>query len=658
MRWSMVHTVVLQVAALLTSAAPAVAQPAAIQPLQAQPRPRLAQLRQLIESARAKLRPVAAEKIQTARETLHNAVARLERFLDRSGENGVQWRKYLAVDVLKQAIAPDSDVKPVFLDLVQVRFNAKHAGLEDPEFADVAAALRQYRELTRTAAAIADRDEFEKRLDPLIKLTGGEFEPTDLRAASESLGLLDTAEVAPEVVVAVRDEFSRPNLLFEVEESFVDEELSKIVDKWATSNECKGRSFTHAHTHTLGKTNSEFVPNEERGVLRTVMKGTAHTNATTQQRSAIVAAHATTGLFGHVTVNFDEYGVNANCAMACANTSICFTGFGSTRCGMLGRVVTRIASRQAPKQRGKAEQEANHKAAQKLAQNLNEQAAEQVKKMNEKYREDVRLPLIRYNAFPRYVRAATTSDRLTVTVIDDDRFHLAAPTDPPPISSGIDMTLRMHESFFNNLMNSVFANRKVNEEDMIEFFGHFQTEEKAAQEKQELAETSTDKRWAITFPDSDPITIRVDGNIVTLTIRGRRFESGETKIDNTNIVARYTLTHRGGEVLAQRDAELYILPEGRQIGEELGARETARTGPLRKRLEGETTPPKEPVFKKEMTIHGIKLGEKFAHPGTMPIRQWFADDGWLLVGWKVNKGEAGGDIAGAEPTHDKVSLAE
>jgi hypothetical protein len=601
-------------------------------------RPAIAKLRQLIESIRSKLRPIDKDKVAKARESLQQKVERLDAYLTRNGENGSDWRTYLALENLKEAIAPDADVDPRIFGLFQNRFNAKHVGLEERPFADVADALREYHQIV-IVSSVETPQELEKKLEPLVKLASltGPASTDELYQASQALGMLEVTETAPEVVQAVRAEFSRPNLLFQAEESFVGEGIGKAVDQWSTDQSCKKKTFITSHTHTIASSKSEFVESTDKAVLRTILNGTAYTTSTAHAGPAIVNASATTQLFGQLGLSIDEFGIKAKCATACADTSICFTGFGSTKCGIVGRVVTRVASRQAPKQRAQNEQEANAKAAKKLAESLDDEAEKMVEKANQKYLDNVRLPLVRYNAFPRHFNVATTADQLTLTAQNDSRFQLGAPNEPPA-AAGNDVTVRLHETFVNNMMASVFAGRRVTEEEMGEFFERLQTDaqknEHAAKKRKDDGES---KPWSIVFAEANPVTIEIDNNVVTLTIRGRRFESGNSKIDNTKIIARYTLSHVDGEVRAKRDAELYVIPIDNKIGDRVGGATTAQMGPLRKRLEGESGPSTDPVFAKEFTIKPVELKDNFAKLGTLVVRQFSADDGWLALGWKAEK---------------------
>lgn len=620
------------------------------------PRPAIAKLRQLMESVRSKLRAITPERVVAARERLRAAVGRLDTYLARNGENGTNWRTYLALDTLQEAVAPDADaVDPRVFGLFQNRFNAKHKGLEERPFAEVAGALREYRQVLLVSNVAPNDEELAKQLEPLVKLTNltGPASLDDWYTASQALGLLEVTEAAPELVTAVREEFSQPNLLFEAGESFVSTGISKVIDQWSVDNSCKKKTSTHSHTHTVGSVSTEFQPSAANGVLRSMMQGTAYTNATTHAGPAIVYANATTALNGSIALVIDEYGVKAKCATACADTSICFSGFGSTKCGIVGRIVTKAASRRAPKQRAQNEQEANVKAAQKLAQSLDEQAEDQVAKLNQKYLDNVRLPLVRYNAFPQQVRVSTTSDRLYLTLKNDERFSLAATNAPPAAVAGNDLTVRLHESFVNNMLTSVFAGRKVTEEEMTEFFDRFMSEE--AKQERDAKRRSDDESnpWAITFADSKPITLEIDGNLLTLTIRGSRFESGNSRINNAKIIVRYQVSVVDGKIIGKRDADLYVIPLDSQIGDRVGATTVAQMGPLRRRLEGESGPSTEPVFKREFTVEPVKFKDNFAKLGTLHVRQFVADDGWLAVGWLADRNQPLPDAkASPRPSND------
>lgn len=622
--------------------APTPAEPAA-------PRPAMARLRQLIESIRAKLRPIAPDRISSVRERLRGAVARLEAYLNGSGQNGNDWREYLALENLKTAIEPGADVDPRVFILFQNKFNAKHVGLEERPFADVAKALRDYRYLVNVSTTATDAKALEQRIEPLIKLTtlAGPVSTDELYQASQALGLLEATDVAPEVVTAIREEFSRPNLLFYAKEDFVADGASRAIDRWSVDNSCKKKTFVHSHTHTVGSTRSDFVESPHQGLMKTIMRGTAFTSSTAHSGPAIVTARATTQLFGTLALTIDEFGVQAKCATACADTSICFTGFGSTKRGVVGRVVTRIASRQAPKQRAQNEHEANIKAAKTLAESLDKEAETQVAKLNQNYLDNIRLPLVRYNAFPRHFKISTTNDRLSLVAQNDSQFQLGAPNPPPAADPYNDMIGQMHETFFNNMMESVFSRREVTEDDINEYTNRFVPAEERKPPKPLVDENGEpEPKWSIVLTEQNPVTLEVDNNVVTLTIRGLAFkQDGKNSLVNRKIVARYTMTQENGRVIAKRDQELYVLPLDAKIGDNVGLA-VAAINQLKKRLgepiKRDETPEekrereeKYPRVFRDFVLEPIELKEGFAKLGTLVIQQFSADDGWLTLGWRA-----------------------
>ena len=631
---------------LLTAAA--LATPAQAQPPQTEEpaRPRLEKLKSIFEAARNRLTPVAGGRLQQARERLKQSIARLETVLSRSGSDGESWRKYLAIDTLKQSIEPEAQANPVIFSLVQVRFNAKHAGLEESEFVDVANDLRQFRELNRAATAAPTADDLRKQLDPIQTLADGKgrWTPEEFQLISDALGVIDATDSAPELVTAVREQFSRPNFFAQVSESFMTDGVRKVVDDRTTTCECVNGAMIYNRTHTLGNVDSRFEPSDEHGILFTSMDGMANTSSTARKGPAIVNAKATTKLFGQLYLTFDEYGLHRSTHDATAKTSIRFTGFGSTKRGIVGKIVTRIAAKKAPEQRRQSERTADRKAVQRLTQKLADQSDEMIAKANNNYDEKVRLPLVRLNAFPQQFDVSTTEDELRVVLKHDDRFHLGAPNDPPVPASGSDVAFRMHESFFNNMAHSLYAARTVTQEDfdsvMRKNDGEVPDQLKPLSGNNAEQDEDLKKPWSVTFAEREPVTLRLEDNIATLVIRGRQYTSGDAKYEAMNITVRYRFETGERSVVALRQGEIETLPPDFKAGQTLSPKQTVLSRLIRKRLGR--------VLEERMELKPIDLQGKFASAGDLYPRQWTIASGWLTVGLKADKRPDQDKVAGAE----------
>src|SRR5262249_39229532 len=117
---------------------------------------------------------------------------------------------------------------------------------------------------------------------------------------------------------------------------------------------------------TVGKVGVELIPNENQAILETVLTGTNHSNNVGRNGPAVIWSQGTTTLLARKQMIIDAAGVKTQTATASAKTCSQVTGVGSTKCGLMDRIVRRAASKRIPQQKGQSEQIAAQHASQQL----------------------------------------------------------------------------------------------------------------------------------------------------------------------------------------------------------------------------------------------------------------------------------------------------
>jgi hypothetical protein len=201
--------------------------------------------------------------------------------------------------------------------------------------------------------------------------------------------------------------------------------------------------------------------------------------------------------------------------------------------------------------------------------------------------------------------------------------RLGAPTAPPQIVGRPQIVLRLHESLLNNAAAGLIAGTTLDQRELQDF-----AEKLLGYVPERLKEDEGQDPWTITFAQTDPVILQIDGNTITLTVRGERFTSGTKPYEAMDVTVRYLLEGTGRGLHATRQGEFEVFPPNFVPGTspKLSLRQTLLRNLLIRRF-GK-------IFSAEYVGQGLDLREPWNKVGTLYVTQLVADRGWLLLGWE------------------------
>jgi hypothetical protein len=571
--------------------------------------------------------PVTEVQVTAALQELQRRLLQLELYLSRQGGNGQAWRKYLLLDVLKEQLAAEM---PDFVALGDVfrRFRAVHEGLELPVFARVADALERYVNLANIARAENQSRQYARQLDILAQeLDAYTDQPAEERAFNlgRRLGFVDALGQASALVQAVRRRLARPNLRAHVSDELLAAASAQPVrDTRPVTDVILGTYIRGTATTDASLVARPANSGAGAGRIELVLEGSVWSNTVGRNGPVCIYSTGQTPFASLKTVYIDQYGIHE--LPACTNATTCTNihSIQPVKSGLGSKLIERIAWKRAAQQKSQAEAIAADHAEDRISQGFNAQTLSLLANAQANYNRRIRLPLVRRNEFPEYFNVQTGSEGLTIRVLQATRSQLGAPTAPPQLQPEYDLSLAVHESLSNNLANSMLSGYHLTDEWL---------RERLRNEKGELPEELQGDQdpWSITFDTQRPVSVEFDDDGFTVTIRGRRFTSGDNTYGAMNITARYDFVTTDAGVLLRRQGDLEILPPGFRPGEDrLSAEQTALREILIKRL-GE-------VFKPEIQGEGIALPGELSRVGRLLPVVASSDEGWLHLAW--NRGRA------------------
>lgn len=578
-----------------------------------------------VQSAKIKYAPVTAESVQEAKQALSRALGELLGYLGRHGSDGAGWKTFLELHVIELQLQPRTTFDAEALQRVYVNFITGHKTLEYSRFVRVRNALRAYIDRSQRLQNALGREEYDQMLEALAVVVEAQAQTGAREMLPKIAGvaqLLENAGQAPELVAALRKEYSQSNLHVRVSDRLISAALYRPVDMTAPVTDNIMGTRINGCGRTVGVVQARLVPDSQRAAIETVMTGTNYSRTVGVNGPAIIHSAGQAQLFGTVRFMLDAHGLQSMPAQASASLNTQVTGVGSTRGGIVGRIVQRVAKKRIPQQKAASERIATQKAQQMLASRLNDEAGPMLTKANDDFREKFRVPLLRLGQFPRELRFGTTSNNLYIRAFHDGHGRFAAPDSQPRISADHELAVCVHESLVNNGAAGALAGRTITQREVEELSLKYlgKLPDRLSNDKDDRKEP-----WSITFAAPEPVTLTIDDNVAVLTIRGQEYTSGARSYDAMNITVRYRFEHSGQRLVATRLGELEILPPDFIVGEQMPTRQVVLRRLLKKRFEK--------IFEPKIVGQGLKLPNNPPTMGTLVPTTWHADNGWLAVGW-------------------------
>jgi hypothetical protein len=566
--------------------------------------------------------------VNAQRASLAQAIDRLGRYLDTGGANGKNWKRFLRFDEMNQQLARGPRADFDVLNDIQARYTSGYAGFEMPVYADVGKALRRYLDTLQTHLEPDARRQFEARIDALADDVSAYLArpgEADTHRAGEILGELAATGQVPQVIRAVRDRLSHPNVLIEASEPFVAAGIQDPVNDSGPVTDVIMGTRICGTVQTQGLVDAELGNTSNYASIDVLMRGTAYSNTVGYNGPAVIYSTGVTGLGGRKRLILDQFGLRAYPADSNACTSTTINGV-SVNARFLSGLVQRVATKRVYQSKSQAEAIAAAHAESRLNQRMDSQSLGLIGRANRDFWAKFRSPLLRVGAFPERLSFSSFGNRLSARATRADAYQIGAPAPPPPLPAADDVLVRLHESAIENFGSTALAGRTLTRDEMNRLMRNMTG--KVPDELQD----DDGRDWSITFAIERPIALQIKGGGVAVTIRGEQFTSGDNAYPAMNITARYRLAKnaRGG-LRAVREGDLEILPPDFKPGvDQLSASQQSLKTILERRF-GKLFKPELP----DKPTAGLELSGNWKKAGPLPIETLSADGGWLSLGWSM-----------------------
>jgi len=577
-----------------------------------------------ILQAKDDFQPVTESQVAEALADLKTAVARLERRLDTAPDNGSAWRKTLDVDRLQTLLDAADPPTAQQLQPIYAEFNAGRYGLNLAVFADVRRAMTRYVQLSGAEANDDFRQVYEQYLDALVQnVEAYQAEPTAERALAigAALGALENLGQASELLAAARAELAQPNLLVRVSEPVVAAGFERPVDRVDPVEDLILGTTIRGVGHTVGHTEATLAHSDAHAVIDLTFLGTNRSDTRGWNGPVTIHSQGRTGLAARTRVYVDDTGLHALPTRANADVSSTINAI----CDRKGRrVVERMAWKRAEQQKCIAEAIAAEHAEYRTEAKIDAQAAEAVAEANDAFINRFREPLTERGLFPARLDFSSSPQAMRTVWLQAEPNQVAALGDPPPLADNVALGIRLHESMVNNMAQTAVGGMTVWEEliqnDVKRILGRL---------PDRLRTPPGEERWGIAFARNLPIELDVTDGGFEIIIRGRKYHKGDQPHPGMDVSAAYRIESGPNGPRAVRQGELRVFPPNYDPEKDggLSTRQQVIRTLLEKRFDA--------MLPKEIVPEAIEPEGEWSSLGKLPLAQFEAKDGWLLLGWRL-----------------------
>ena len=314
--------------------------------------------------------------------------------------------RYLRGDALKQELANEGPANLEVLDGTLRQLNRDEKGLELPRFRRLADALRRYRDLgscfdlgesgrpVRSAA---------RRPPAAVGRVSPGASPANEIALGQRLRIINDVGQAPELVRAVRREFSQPNAYVDVSTRLIAAGVEPINrSEHITDNILGTRISRHGAHDGLGRRLDH--PFGGRAVLEFISQGNSRSQNVGNNGPAVIRSTAHTNFTATKRVELSDPGFAAQPANANATTNSDIHSIAKRGGGLGSRIVSRMGWRRANQSHGRADAIASDHAEDRIERRFNQDVNDELRDARKRYEDEYRRPLIRRGELPEYTR--------------------------------------------------------------------------------------------------------------------------------------------------------------------------------------------------------------------------------------------------------------
>ena len=570
--------------------------------------------------------PFSQQDLLDAKYEVIDAKSELDRFLSNADyETQFGWRSFLKSDQLEEQLRSDAPTWKS-IDEVQLKYRNGYPGLEYPAFADVRRALQKYSYIGKLSGAEDGKN--KKSIDQysiaLAKsLEKYNEEPTTKNAGRVAalLDWLDRINRDSGLTEEIRGRHSKPNIMLHLAEHFLQRRFQQDINDSMYVNEMILKTHVRGTATTRGHVTADIISNPHVAQIDIVFNGTTDTVSVGRQKPVTIHSRSATNLNARKSLFLYPKQVTSQPTVASGTTNTKIHRI--TPDNRLGRkLVEKIAWKRAGEQKPQTEAIAAFRAARRLEKRIDDQSSDLLSRARDALRSQLRGPLNQRGLIPEFLSTHSDNNAVHVVATQAGSGQLSAISDPPVHAPSSSVVAQLHESAINNTAEKAIAGLTLTDERIVKLM-----EEMKLDVPEELQITEDDAPWSISFDWNQPVTVEFDNQAMKVSVRGRRFTSGERKLDKVmEMSATYHMETLPQGVVLTRQGDVEVAFPGYKEGANLNATDLIFKTLMQQKFSQ--------LFKPVIEGEGFKLPGRFSELGVIRLNSLSTQDGWLSLGWK------------------------
>jgi hypothetical protein len=563
---------------------------------------------------------LTSQQVTSYRQTLDAAVEKLTAYLKTKGGD-FDWNSQIHWDGLLAELGKTDPSLGTLDRSLKGFYGPDVAGLEQPEFIQLRTTLRAYMNAIYFTKNTKSEQMFDVQVTRLGEsLTSYLETPSNENAwkIGRVIGWLERAEQAADLRNAVRYHFYQPNIFVHVSQYLISSGEKRIVDQTEDVEQVIKGVPVKGVARLKGQVSFELAENSQRATIDVMMDGTILSKNVAKKSGVTINTTGTTTVHAEKRISFGKNGFTDSPATAIATTKLELGTIDAP-----SSTYESIAKTKFINDRSKNEAAASELSVGLVSKDMDANVLELLSDIIDRYKTEIRDPLLRRGGFPEQFNTSSTKESANLQLLQTGRYQLAAPSEPPALNKKTDVSLRLHESLVRNFTEVVLGGVELTDEKVVEHMTRF-----GAEVPDELKTGPGKKSWAITFSNTQPISVGFRNNQIVIAIQGQQFRDGKQLItEPIRIAATYNVEKTATGVHLQREGDVAVDFLARKT---LTVLQVATKTVMSKKFNA--------LFKDDIVGQGgIKLPGDWENAGNLILQQLIVNNGWLMLSYDLGK---------------------
>jgi hypothetical protein len=436
-------------------------------------------------------------------------------------------------------------------------------------------------------------------------------DPSNTAPVAAAVNRRERLGQASPLTMSIRREYSRPNLVLDLNSKWLETQLKQTIDEPYDVNGVFAGTRSVGSGRLVGTLHSQVMPSTAVGRWQLLFNGTSTARASGSQDRVNVVSRATTRIAATKPFRIDARGLQTERASAGAVTSIVYESIDSP--GLARRRSQAVSETNA--RRPQAERESAEYARRSILDRINQEAAKVAEDFNRSYHAELRDP--RINALrpsPEIrVRAADGAMRWQCLLEGPNTF--GAPSAPEIYDCDTEVVMSVAASAIEEQATMNLGGRELTGEQMLERMGR----------KPITEDAEGGDAFNVTFAE-DPCDVRFEDGAVRVRLYITKFDSADVRYPAMTVDVVYQPEIRDSGVVFVRQGRVRVTPlaaAGEIAPKISGRQQTLRWGVERKLAKGLT---------EELPCSDVKLPLAGGEETTLRVERARLEGPWLQLG--------------------------